>query len=407
MSNGATAVHRRDFLKGTAGLAGGAVAAGALAGGAMAQEPSEATAADAAAKLPDYASWKDASKLIVHSDQTLETQRAALGLGGITPNDILYVRNNLPSPSEEAVGDRDAWPVTFDGVASPREMTVAELKALGVEAVATVLQCSGNGRAFFDHEASGSQWEVGAAGNVLWTGVPVRLVVEELGGVADGMNFMTSTGGEELPAGLDPNTIVVERSVPKEAMENALLAYEMNGAPIPIANGGPLRLIVPGYYGINNIKYVKRVAFTAEESPAKIQQTGYRVRPVGVEGDPSQPSMWKMSVKSFVTSPIDSARSGRLLITGVAFGGADAVKSVEVSTDGGETWQEAEFVGPDLGPFAWRPFALPVELEAGSHTIASRATDAAGDVQPEEFEPNERGYGHNGWRAHAVEVAVS
>jgi DMSO/TMAO reductase YedYZ molybdopterin-dependent catalytic subunit len=118
-------------------------------------------------------------------------------------------------------------------------MTLGELRRLGIETVATVLQCSGNGRAFFDHEASGTQWAVGAAGNVLWSGVPVRAVVEELGGIADGRRFMTSTGGETIPEGIDPKTVMVERSVPVAAMDNAILAWEMNGEWIPLAHGGP------------------------------------------------------------------------------------------------------------------------------------------------------------------------
>ncbi|HBM39285.1 MAG TPA: sulfite oxidase, partial [Sulfitobacter sp.] len=107
--------------------------------------------------------------------------------------------------------------------------------------------------------------------------------------------------------GLPPESIQVERSVPKAAMDRAILAWEMNGEPVPLAHGGPLRLIIPGYYGVNNIKYLKRLALTVEESPNKIQQTGYRVRPVGEKGDPSQPSMYEMSVKSWITGPLVDA----------------------------------------------------------------------------------------------------
>src|SRR5690606_17152873 len=115
-----------------------------------------------------------------------------------------------------------------------RTLSLAELKELGVETVATVLQCSGNGRAFFDHKASGTPWTVGAAGCVLWTGVPVRKVVEALGGVDAAAKFITATGGESLPQGLDPKSLMVERSVPLAAMENALLAWEINGEPLPV-----------------------------------------------------------------------------------------------------------------------------------------------------------------------------
>ncbi|HET7408728.1 MAG TPA: sulfite oxidase [Paracoccaceae bacterium] len=389
-------IHRRHFLIGAAGTAGATVM---LAGGtapAMAQDGT----------LPEFVDWKEADALIQHSDKTFETKRGAIGASSITPNDIVYVRNNLPSLTEEQVGDREAWTVAIEGVAQPGELTLAQLKNMGVETVASVLQCSGNGRGFFDHDPSGSQWTVGAAGNVIWTGVPVRAVVEALGGAAGGARFLTGTGGEPLPEGLDPLTIMIERSVPIEVMDRALLAWEMNGEPVPLAHGGPLRLVVPGFYGINNVKHLKKLALTEEESKAKVQQTSYRVRPVGVSGAPDQPSMYDMAVKSWVTHPLMEAETGRVLINGVAMGGTEALEKVEVSTDGGSTWQEAELVGPDLGVYAWRPFAISAELPAGTHRIASRATTVGGAVQPEEFEPNHRGYGHNGWQAHAVDVTV-
>jgi DMSO/TMAO reductase YedYZ molybdopterin-dependent catalytic subunit len=356
--------------------------------------------------LPGYAAWKDADALIVHSENTMETRRGSIGTSGITPNDELYIRNNLPPPDEQVVADRDAWEVTIEGVRNPRTMTLGELRTLGLETVATVLQCSGNGRGLFDHEASGTPWTVGAAGNVLWSGVPVRAVVEALGGVVDGARFMTSTGGEPLPEGLEPKDVMVERSVPLAALEDALLAWEMNGARMPLAHGGPLRMVVPGYYGINNVKYVRQVAFTEAETDAKIQVSGYRVRPVGVDGAPDQPSMWQMKVKSWVTHPLVEAGSGRIQIHGVAFGGSHAVAKVEVSTDGGETWQEARLVGPDLGRFAWRTFVLAADLPPGTRTIASRATDSQGNVQSEVTEPNHRGYDYSGWGRLAVDVTV-
>ncbi|WP_372620706.1 sulfite oxidase [Falsiroseomonas sp.] len=393
--SGTPFVARRHFILGAAG-------AGTLAGlGGRATG-----AAEGATRLPDYVSWKDPETLIVHSPRTLEMKRDAFGSSGVTPADQLYIRNNLPAPDARIVQDRDAWEVSFEGVRNPRSMTLGELRQLGVESVAAVLQCSGNGRAFFDHQASGTQWTVGAAGNLFWSGVPLRRVAEALGGVADGRRFITARGGEALPDGIDPNTVMVERSVPLAALDRALLAWEMNGSPVPLAHGGPLRLVLPGYYGINNVKYVKRLAFTEQESEAAIQRTGYRVRPVGQRGAPDQPSMWEMAVKSWVTHPLRETENGPVQILGVAFGGDKALRRVEVSTDGGTNWREARLLGPDLGRFAWRPFALQAELPAGSHLVASRATDAEGNTQPETFPPNERGYAHNGWRDHAVEVTV-
>jgi sulfite dehydrogenase len=287
---------------------------------------------------------------------------------------------------------------------------VRDLKTLGIETIATVLQCSGNGRGFFPSKPSGTQWTVGAAGCVLWSGVPLRTVVEALGGVADGMHYITGTGGEVLPAGIDPKSIIVERSVPLKAMADAMLVWEMNGAPISLAHGGPLRLIVPGYQGVNNIKYIKRLAFTATETDAKIMSHGYRISPPGTKADPSQPSVQEMSVKSWINFPGpegEQAKAGAVQIHGVAFGGLQGISRVEVSIDGGKTWANARLVGPDLGKFAWRQFVLSARLPAGTHTLASRATDTAGNVQPEARAENVGGYNNTSWLDHSVTVIVA
>jgi len=360
--------------------------------------------------LPEYANWKHADSMIVHSPNTIELRRDAFGNSVITPSNRLFIRNNIAPPSVDIVKDPDAWALEIQGVKNPRGFTVAELKSLGVQALPMVLQCSGNGRAWFPHNPSGTQWTVGAAGCVIFTGVPVKVVLEAVGGMEDGMVYMTSTGGEEIPAGLDPDTIKVERSVPIAAMEDAILAWELNGEPLSLAHGGPLRIIIPGYTGVNSIKYIKQLAFTKEQSAARIQQASYRFSPVGVSGAPEHDSIWEMPVKSWITSPLDEGgaiKAGPVQITGVAMGGMTAAKSVEVSVDGGKSWQKAEFIGPDLGRYAWRQFVLATELPAGSHQLASRAVNEAGDTQPEERAENNRGYVNNGWRDHMVTIKVA
>jgi sulfite oxidase len=409
MSDSIPSLQRRHLLAGSA-ASFAAAGLGGLSGTAQAQAPAAAPAAVAGKPLPAFAAWKDANALIVHSGSTVETRRSAFGSSVITPAEQLYIRNNLPPPDAAVLADRDAWTVAIEGVKSPRALSVRELKALGIESVATVLQCSGNGRGFFPSKPSGTPWTVGAAGCVVWTGVPLRAVAQALGGVADGMRFITGTGGEKLPDGVDPKSVVVERSVPIAALADALLAWEMNGAPLSLAHGGPLRLIVPGYQGVNNVKYVKSLAFTAAETSAKIMSHGYRVTPPGAKADPSQPSVLEMNVKSWVNLPGSNGapvKAGRVQVVGVAFGGTQAVKRVEVSVDGGKTWREAAFFGPDLGRFAWRQFALAVDLPAGTHVIASRATDGAGNVQPRERVENVGGYNNNSWADHAVTVTAA
>lgn len=291
----------------------------------------------------------------------------------------------------------------------PRSLTVRELKSLGLETIPSVLQCSGNGRGYFADKPSGTKWQVGAAGCVIWSGVPVRSVVAALGGLAPGARFMTGTGGETLPAGIDPKSIIVERSVPLKEYENALLAWELNGEPLPHAHGGPLRLIVPGYSGVNNIKYVKRLAFGASETDAAIQKTGYRMTPPGTKGDPSFPAVWEMDIKSWINGPAPEhgpVKAGWVQIHGVAMGATRGLRRTDVSLDGGQTWQEARFVGPDLGRFAWRQFVLPVRLAPGQYLLASRAQDAQFNWQVESTAENAGGYLNAGWRAHSIPLTV-
>jgi len=130
--------------------------------------------------LPDYVSWKNAKAMIVHSKNTLETKRDYFGTSGITPTDELYVRNNLPAPSADIVANPDAWEVSIEGVKNPGTKKLGDLKDLGITSVAAVLQCSGNGRGFFVHKASGSPWQVGAAGKKLSLGAVGRQVGDRI-----------------------------------------------------------------------------------------------------------------------------------------------------------------------------------------------------------------------------------
>jgi sulfite dehydrogenase len=389
---------------------GGALVAAGLGGASRVAAQDKAAAPAQAKPLPAYVAWKDADSMIVHTPTTIETKRTALGSSVITPADRLYIRNNLGAPDASIVKDRDAWQLTVEGVRRPRTLTVADLKRLGIDSLPMVLQCSGNGRGLFPTKTSGTPWQVGAAGCVIWSGVPVRTVVESLGGVAQGMQFITGTGGETIPAGVDPKSVIVERSVPISALADAMLAWELNGAPVPLAHGGPLRLIIPGYSGVNSIKYIKRLAFTRDQTDAAIQASRYRLNPVGTKGDPSHAAVWQMDAKSWINSPAPDAgptRAGWVQVTGVAMGGMNAVRRVEVSLDGGKTWHDAAFFGPNLGRYAWRQFVYQADLRPGNYVLASRATDAAGNVQVEATPVTADGYLNSGWRAHMLQITVA
>jgi DMSO/TMAO reductase YedYZ molybdopterin-dependent catalytic subunit len=394
-------ISRRHLLGATAGLFAAASLKPTLA--------SAQQAAGASKVLPEYVNWKVADGMIIHTPRTIETKRAAIGTSVITPSDRLFVRNNLPSPTTAQIGNVNDWKVSVEGVGKPKTFTLSDLKSMGFEVLATILQCSGNGRGFFATKLSGTQWETGAAGCVMWAGIPVRDLVKALGGVSAGMVYMTGTGGETLPAGIDPNTVIVERSVPLVAMQDSILAWEMNGEPLPIAHGGPLRLITPGYSGVNNIKYIKRLAFTAEQSPAAIQQKGYRITPLGQKGGPSFPAVWTMDAKSWVTSPSPNngpVNAGMVQIMGVAMGGVEDVARVDVSLDGGKNWQKARLTGPDLGKFAWRQFVFATNLKPGTYDVACRVTTLEGKKQVAETTINNGGFLNSGWVAHKVQISV-
>jgi DMSO/TMAO reductase YedYZ molybdopterin-dependent catalytic subunit/cytochrome c553 len=409
---------RRYFLR-NLGLGGGAVMLASCAKGGLGLtngERSENLPAappilpePAVKKLPDGLSRNN---FYVHNEKplALETKRQNIGSSPITPTSVLFVRNNLPMPSKTIVSNPDEWVLEVKGVKSEQALTVAKLKTMGRSFETSVLQCSGNGRAFFEHGPSGSQWAVGAAGCVIWCGVRVSEVIQQLGGAATDFKFLTGTGGETLPENLDAKIAVVERSVPAgKGLKDCLLAWEMNGEPIPITHGGPLRLVVPGYFGCNNIKYIKTLTLSDKESESKIQQKGYRFRPLGEKGNPDQPSLWRMPVKSWVNGPgadDTPTLSGKVHFHGVAFSGERGVNGIEVSMDKGKSWVNAEFDGPSMGPNAWRAFHFAVELEEGEYSIVSRAKDTEGDVQPAFREENERGYAYNAWQEAALNVRV-
>lgn len=392
--------NRRSLVRAFA-LGGAAAALGPLARFASAQTMER--------PLP---TGKLSQNFVIHNELpwALETKRSAFGFAPITPQSAFFVRNNLPTPDESIVVNPNAWRFEVVGASRSGSMTLEELKALPIRVEAAVLQCSGNGRAYFAHNPSGSQWATGAAGCALWTGVRVSDVIEHFGGPTDGKAFLTATGAEILPEGVDPSQVVVERSVSiDKALQDSLLVWEMNGAALPLIHGGPLRLIVPGYFGVNNVKWVKRIALTEAETGASIQASSYRFRDIGESGRPEHPSMYRMPVKSWITGPGADGASiipGPATLQGVAFSGERGIDRVEVSADDGQSWSEAQLVGPDLGPNAWRSFVMPLNLQLGKHRFVSRATDRTGDTQPRDAILNQRGYGHNGWNDPALEIEV-
>ena len=395
-------LSRRNFLAGTATLAG-------IAATASVAPITIANANHSEGKkgLPEFINWKDRDALIVHSDKGIETHRSAIGESLITPNRNVYIRNNMPTMTDTQIGNRYNWSVSIKGVKNPKTFTLAQLQKLGHTTMATILQCSGNGRGFFKHKPRGSQWKTGAAACIMWTGVPMKTVVDACGGINSDTVYMTSAGIDHEPTGLDPKKAMIERSVPKNVYKDAMLAWEMNGVPLPNAHGGPVRMITPGYFGINNVKHLGKVEFTKSQSSVKYMKSSYRISPIGKKGS-QYPSCWEMPVKSWITRPTDetgTVKAGKVQIVGVAMGGTKKVRSVKVSVNGGSSWKRAKFIGPNLGKFAWRQFVLETTLSAGTYNIASLASNGS-DKQPELRMENRRGYAHNGWKDHSVNITV-
>ena len=216
------------------------------------------------------------------------------------------------------------------------------------------------------------------------------------------MKYITATGGEELPEDVPRDKAIVERSIPIEkGLKDCLIAWEMNGEPIPLSHGGPVRFVVPGYFGCNQTKYVKAIAATVEQSTAKSN-------PVATVSDPSERKGTISNHRCGVCSLKVGLSMPRRCLTAdieskVAFSGERGVSKVEYSLDG-EHWQDAEFYGPDLGVHAWRVFQAMVEIPDGQSIVYTRAIDTQGDIQPKNRVENERGYGNNSWLDHRFNI---
>lgn len=318
---------------------------------------------------------------------------------GLTAVGNFFVRCNLPPP---VAASPDDWRVEVVGTARDQTLSVAQLReVLPVAEATVVMQCAGNGRRHLATSVPGSQWANGAAGCASFRGVRVADLAQAVGGVDPDARYLTATGGEAAPS----HDARVERSVPvAKGLADCLLAFEMNDEPLTMLHGAPVRLIVPGYFAVNSIKHVARLAFTRCESDAAIMRSRYRLAPPSAAGEPSQPTCWAMPVKSWITTPQPGpVGTGELDVAGVAFAGETPLAQVEVSADGGHTWARAQ-LDDDRGPAAWRLFRHRLDASPGRLVLASRATDSDGRVQPERSPPNAGGYAANGWAEAAVVV---
>jgi sulfite oxidase len=332
--------------------------------------------------------------MILHNDRPEDLETPVRYFDSwITPIDIFFVRQHLPRPS--AI-DPEAYRLTINGMVSkPLQLTLDDLKKLPQFTVPATIECTGNGRAFYTPKVPGIQWMRGAIGNAEWRGPRVSDVLK-LAGVNSSAAFIDTDGAD---AGLASTPDFV-RSLPmNKAMHPAtILALSMNGQT-PDIHGFPVRLIVPGWDGTSSVKWVVRISATAQANTGFFMNPGYRYPKYALPpGTPAKPAELEviegMPVKSCITSPEDQAKIAPepMTLRGFAWAGENAVERVEVSTDGGSRWREAQ-LSPQKLPFAWRIWSLewrPSEL--GYYTLMSRATDTAGRTQPIVSPWNPSGY---------------
>ncbi|SNT76301.1 sulfite oxidase [Paracoccus seriniphilus] len=350
----------------------------------------------------------DKNGLIVLNDRPLNAETPAHLLDDdITPYERLFVRLNGLVPQTALDADAEGWTLTIDGeVDQPLTLTIADLKSKYEHVTRRmVLECGGNGRAFFNPGASGNQWGLGAVGCPEWTGVRLADVLKDAG-VRDTAVYTAHYGNDVHLSG-DEEKDTISRGVPIEkAMEDdAIIAWAMNGQPIPALHGFPLRLVIPGYPGSVCQKYLTRIWIRDQQHDgAKMTGYSYRLPAYPVAPGTEVPEsdmvvMTEMPVKSLITFPETGAEvtAGEATeVRGHAWAGNGDVAAMHVSTDFGQTWQEAT-LEPAVNRFAWQRWRANVTLpQSGYYEVWARATDKNGVSQPVTTPGwNPRGYGNN------------
>ena len=301
----------------------------------------------------------------------------------ITPNDAFFVRGHMTVPAVDA----QAWRLTVDGEGrTARTFSVADLRALRAVNVTATLECAGNGRAFFDPPVAGVQWRRGAVGTSRWTGARLRDVLAAAG-ASNGATHVWMSGGDR-PLGTQPPFV---RQIPwaKAIDSDTIVAYEMDGQPIPLLHGAPLRAIVPGWEGAYSVKWLQGLTVASRDSDSFWVASAYRyplrrVLPGAAVEARDQAPLRGLAVKSLITRPLEGAvvPAGPVRIEGFAWAGESRITRVDVSIDGGASWSAARLTGP-VHRFAWRRFEFGAVLRRSEvHTLLSRATDQRGNTQP-------------------------
>jgi sulfite oxidase len=337
--------------------------------------------------------------LIVRSDDPLnaETPLSCLRQSA-TPNDLFYVRNHFPCPT--------TWDgsLTITGeVDRLLSLSVADLAHFAQTSITTTMECAGNGREVLDPPVSGVQWALGAVSTASWSGVRLSDLLDDAGSTKQAREIIFSGADSGLVDGGEA-PISFERSLPIEVARNEtiLVATHMNNEPVPRLYGGPVRLIVPRWYGMASVKWLRRIDVRSDAFKGHFQVVDYVVRTDSVAMPCSV-----MNVRSIILAPRDEEEvSPGGEVTGLAWSGRGAVSRVELSVDGGLTWIRC-YLNPASEVGVWQEWSthIPPAALAGSTELIVRATDESGSQQPLDQVWNSRGYCNNS--CHRVLVTIS
>jgi sulfite dehydrogenase (cytochrome) subunit A len=340
--------------------------------------------------------------LLTSRPPQLETPFSVFNESVITPNDAFFVRyhwSGVPTSID---------PTTFrlkvaGNVSTPLELSLTELKQLAKPvSVMAVLQCSGNSRGFFEPRANGGQLGNGAMGNALWTGVPLNKVLEKAGVKANSMQV--SFNGLDTPVFPNSPDLVKALTIEHALDGEVMLAWAMNGKDLPMLNGYPLRLVVPGYYGTYWVKHVADIQVLDRPFTGFWMEHAYRIpdNPCACVSAGTEPSktvpISRLNVRSFITSLVDgdTVKEGKeITIRGIAFDQGYGITEVDFSSDGGRHWQAAK-LGKDMGRYAFREWTIPfTPTQKGSYELKVRAVNRIGQSQPITALWNPAGYMRN------------
>ena len=377
--------------------------AGVVAGGSCATEARELDETAPALDPEDACQRAIDAGLVVHRADPLncETSIPSLIGGVVMPNAHFYVRNHFQIPAL----DPATWRLSVGGLVDrPLSLSLRDLTNMRSHTLVVTLECAGNARAFLDPPAEGEQWGLGAVSTAEWTGVPLVEVLDRAG-VKSSAREVVFRGADHGTLPGNAETISFERSLTLDDARDseALLAYAMNGEPLPIQHGYPMRVIVPGWYAVTSVKWLTHIEAVDEFTGH--YQTGSYFYEAERDGALARDPVTLQRVRALITEPKsdDVIDAGEVAIRGVTWSGAAPIERVDVRVGDGD-WQETRLVGQRYR-HSWQWWELLTRIdEPGAMTIRARATDLAGRKQPSEPEWNRLGYGNNA--VHEVPVRV-